>query len=387
MATASCLRTHAKTRADLHIGCWNLATVPNPDVSSRETAPIVRESGSAVKPLARYASLNGYLDLCRSLGIDPVPLMKDAGLDPAGLRLQDRWIPAAAVAKVLKNSAAQSGCEDFGLRLAERRQFANLGPLSLVVREEPDVRNALRILSRYQHMYNEALRTRVDELNDLATIRIEADFGEPVDARQFIELTVAVAQRLLAGFLGARWRPIAVCFAHSAPKKLGMHRQLFGPVVNFGHNFSGIVLAASDLDAPNRMSDPGLQPYTTQLLDSFGSPADVTIADRVRELIELLLPTGRCSADFVARSLGSDRRTVHNHLAKTGESYSSILNSTRTELADGLVGNSQHPFTEIADLLSFSAPSNFSRWFHGQFGCSPKDWRARQKQVPAGQEN
>jgi AraC-like DNA-binding protein len=333
-----------------------------------------------LKPLARYASLNGYLDLCRSVRIDPVPLMRGAGLDPAGLGLQDRWIPAAAIAKVLEDSAAQSGCDDFGLRLAERRKFANLGPLSLVVREEPDIRSALRILSRYQHMYNEALHTRLDELNDLATLRIAADFGEPVEARQFIDYAVAVTHRLLVGFLGARWRPLAVCFTHHQGKKIAAHRQLFGPVVNFDHDFSGIVLVASDLDATNRMSDPLLQPYVKQLLDSFGSPGDVTVADRVRESIELLLPTGRCSAELVARSLGSDRRTVHHHLAQHGESYSSILNSARAELAERLVGNSRHTFTEIAEMLSFSAPSNFSRWFHGQFGCSPREWRARQAQ-------
>jgi AraC-like DNA-binding protein len=343
--------------------------------------------GDAVKPLARYASLNGYLDLCRSIGIDPVPLMRGAGLDPAGLGLQDRWVPAAAIAKVLEDSAGQSGYEDFGLRMAERRQFANLGPLSLVVREEPDIRNAMGILSRYQHMYNEALRTRLDEVNDVATIRVDAEFGEPVADRQFLELAVAVTHRLLTGFLGARWRPLGVCFTHGRPAKMGMHRQLFGPAVNFDHEFSGIVLVASDLDTPNRMSDPGLQPYAKQILDSFGTPADVTVADRVRESIELLLPTGRCSADLVARSLGSDRRTVHNHLAQTGQSYSSILNAARTDLAVRLVGNPEHTFSEIADLLSFSAPSNFSRWFHGQFGCSPREWRARHEQRPAGSRN
>ena len=340
-----------------------------------------------MKPLARYASLNGYLDLCRSVAIDPVPLMRGAGLDPAGLGLQDRWVPAAAIAKVLEDSAAQSGYEDFGLRLAERRQFANLGPLSLVVREEPDVRNALGILSRYQHMYNEVLRTRLNEVNDVATIRIDAEFGEPVRDRQFIELAVAVTHRLLTGFLGARWRPLAVCFTHAAPTKMGIHRQSFGSAINFDHEFSGIVLVASDLDPPNRMSDPGLLPYAKQILDSFGTPADVTLADRVRESIELLLPTGRCSADLVARSLGSDRRTVHNHLVQTGQSYSSILNSARTELAERLVGNSKHTFSEIADVLSFSAPSNFSRWFHGQFGCSPREWRARHEQRPPGSSN
>ena len=338
-----------------------------------------------MKPLARYATLNGYLDLCRSLGIDPAPLLKGAGLDPAGLGLQDRWIPAAAIATVLEDSAALSGCEDFGLRLAQRRQFSNLGPLSLVVREEPDIRQALRILSRYQHMYNEALHTRITELNDIVTIRIEPDLDEPVDLRQFTELAVAITHRLLVGFLGDSWRPLAVCFTHPAPTQMDTHRQLFGPVVDFDHDFSGIVLVASDLDAPNRMSDPLLQPYTQQLLDSFGSPNDVTIAGRVRESIELLLPTGRCSAEQVARSLGSDRRTVHNHLARTGESYSSILNSARADLAERMVGNSRHTYTEIAELLSFSAPSNFSRWFHRQFGCSPSQWRARQPDTQPAQ--
>ncbi|WP_406347777.1 AraC family transcriptional regulator [Streptomyces sp. NBC_00144] len=336
-----------------------------------------------MKPLARYASLYGYLDLCRSIGIEPASLMRGAGLDPVGLRLQDRWIPAAAIAKVLEDSAALSGYDDFGIRMAEHRQFSNLGPLSLIVRDEPDIRSALRMLSRYEHLYNEALHMQMTELGNVATIRIKADVGEPVETRQFIELAVAVSHRLLAGFLGARWRPASVCFTHSAPTLVSEHRRLFGTAVNFDHDFSGIILVASDLDAPNRMSDPLLRPYSKQILDSFGSPNDVTVARRVRESIEILLPTGRCSAEQVARSLGADRRTVHNHLALTGESYSSILNSVRAELAERMVGNSRHTFTEITEFLSFSAPSNFSRWFHGQFGCSPRQWRARQDQSDA----
>jgi hypothetical protein len=40
-------------------------------------------------------------------------------------------------------SAAASGRDDFGLRLAGFRRLANLGPLALAIREEPDVRSAL----------------------------------------------------------------------------------------------------------------------------------------------------------------------------------------------------------------------------------------------------
>ena len=79
------------------------------------------------KPLARYAALSGYGVLGDSLGLDWAPLVRSAGLDPASLAVQDRWIPAAAVAQLLEISAAASGREDFGLRLVEFRRLANLG--------------------------------------------------------------------------------------------------------------------------------------------------------------------------------------------------------------------------------------------------------------------
>ena len=98
---------------------------------------------------------------------------------------------------------------------------------------------------------------------------------------------------------------------------------------------------------------------------------------RVRELIEVLLPTGRCSIVQVARSLGVDRRTVQRRLAHSGETFSSVLNAVRAELAERLVPNPRRSLTEIAEELGFSEPSAFSRWFRGQFGCSPKQWRSR----------
>lgn len=327
-----------------------------------------------MKPLARYAALNGYVDLARALGLDPRPLMKGAGLDPAGLGQQDRWIPAAAIARLLEGSATASGRQDFGLQLAERRRFANLGPLSLVIRDEPDVRSAVRLLMRYERTYNESLRLHLSEANGVATIRVALDFGELLEARQSLELAVGVLHRLLRGFLGARWHPLAVCLPHPAPRDQDTHRRVFGPGTRFDHEFAGIVCYTADLDSPNRMADPQLRPYAQHLLDSLAARDEATMLDRVREVIELLLPTGRCSADQVARSLGVDRRTVHRHLAGGGQTFSSLVDGIRVQLAIRMVQNRGRPLTEVAQLLGFSSPSNFSRWFRGRFGCAPSQW-------------
>ena len=157
------------------------------------------------QPQARYAALSGYGALSDSLGLDWAPLMRSAGLDPAGLAVQDRWIPAAAVARLLEISASASGREDFGLRLAGFRQLANLGPLALVIREEPDVRSVLEMLIRYEHAYNQAISISLSEADGLATIRVDLDLGEPAGTRQATELAVGALHHILWGSITGSW--------------------------------------------------------------------------------------------------------------------------------------------------------------------------------------
>lgn len=333
-----------------------------------------------MKPTARYASLNRYIELSHNLGINPVQLMREAGLDPSLLAFQDTRIPAGAVACLLEDSAAAARRDDFGVQLAELRQFSNLGPLSLVLREEPNVRSALGLLVRYEHMYNEAIRLQLTERNELATIAVRFDFGEDIPCRQSMELAVGVLHGILREFLGAQWQPVSVCFTHDAPQEVSVHERLFGVAPQFSHLFDGLVLLTRDLDASNRISDPNLRTYAQQYLQSLARPKDATTVDRVREMIKLFLPAGRCSLAQIARELRVDRRTLHRHLAARGETFTSLLDTVRADLAQQYLGNAHYSLTEISHLLGFAAPSGFSRWFRAQYGCSASEWRANNSQ-------
>jgi AraC-like DNA-binding protein len=330
-----------------------------------------------MKPLVRTAALSGYVELSRSLGVDPQPLMRRVGLDAAALAVPDRWVSGAAVVELLELSAAAAGRDDFGLRMSELRRLGTLGPISLLVREEPDVRSAVELLLRHEHMYNEVLHIRLAEQEGLATLKVELDPGESMPHRQAIELAVAALHRVLAGFLGPRWQALSVCFMHAAPADGATHRRVLGPGVEFGREFDGIVLYAADLAAPNALADSLLRTYARQYFEAVAAPRGSAVVDRVRELIEVLLPTGRCSVEQVAASLGVDRRTVHRQLAQAGETFSGLLDATRVQLAERFVANPARSLTEISELLGFSAPSAFSRWFSGRFGCAPRQWRAR----------
>ena len=134
--------------------------------------------------------------------------------------------------------------------------------------------------------------------------------------------------------------------------------------------------ARTRLSAASPLSDPLMRPYAQRFLDSVVSPRATTARDRVKELMEFLLPLGKCTMDHVARTLGVDRRTLHRHLAAEGESFSSLLHATRTTMAEHYLANDRYSMTDIGQLLGFTAPSAFSRWFHQQFGMSPSEWRA-----------
>lgn len=348
---------------------WGHLVVPYSETSmqSEKVIPIS-------KPLARYGALSGYIELSQKLKIDPLPLLRAASLDPSGLDLQDRWIPASAIAQLLEMSSAASGHPDFALRLAENRRLSALGPLSMSFRDQPDARTALELLTRYQHMYNEALHMTLSEKAGLSTIGLTVDTGEPAPVRQSVELATAVVCQLMGSLLGDRWHPVSVTFTHPKPSDDTTHRRLFDAPLRFSGDYNGVVVYTSDLDQPNRLFDPGLVSYAQRLLPEDAEDS-VTAEDRVHELIEILLPAGRCSIDQVARSLGVDRRTVHRRLAKEGLTFSQVLDSIRADFAARWVAGQRYNFTQIAEMLAFSTPSSFSRWFSQQFGMSPRTWR------------
>ncbi len=229
-------------------------------------------------------------------------------------------------------------------------------------------------------MYNEALHVRLVERRDLTTIVVDYDTKMDVGTRQSLELATTVGYQLLRTILGDNWRPVAVCFQHGPPNDLSTHRKVFDSEVRFDQGFTGIICTTSDLRKPNRMSDPTLRSYTRALLESVETASPPTVLTRVQELIELLLPTGQCSLDQVSRSLGVDRKTVYRHLAQAGETFTSVLNSTRLGLAERLVADDRHSLTEIAEMLAFSTPNSFSRWFRQQFGVTARAWRAQAKE-------
>jgi len=324
--------------------------------------------------LVRSAALTHFAEVASACGLDARALVAEVGLPARCLDDPDLKVPTRSISALLDLAAERGHEPAFGLRMAETRRLSNLGPLGMLVRDEATLRSALEALVRYIHVHNESMAVSVEQVSNLVVIRTElvAEGGQSV--RQATEIVVAVLFRVLRVFMGAAWHPRLVCFSHPPPPTLAVHRRVLGPAVEFNHEFNGIVCNAADLDAPNPGADPVMARLTRQLVEQ-GERARTTLADRVRELVVLLLPRGHCQVEVVAQHLGFDRRTVARRLAAEGTTFSALVDSVRSDLVGRYLSEGSRPLADVAALLGFSAPSAFSRWHRQRFSVAAREQR------------
>jgi AraC-like DNA-binding protein len=318
--------------------------------------------------LTRSASLSSFGEVARQAGLDPNALLREFDLPERCLTEPELRIPADSVRRLLEAAADRSGVEGFGLRMAQARLLSDMGPLGLLMREQPTLRLALEACANYANRLNAALYFTIEESPNVVVLREDLILGVPGPLRQSAELAMGVVFRVLQTFMGSQWRPLRVCFSHDAPTDRTEHDRLFGCRVEFGDAFNGIVCSRRDLDVANPNADPGLARLARQMLDAYPAPTSDELTEQVRRLVVSLLGTGACTIETVAQHLGVDRRTVHRRLAQEGETFSRIVAGVRRELAAGFLKDPNRNLAEVSLLLGFSSLSGFSRWHRQQFG-------------------
>lgn len=334
--------------------------------------------------LTRSASLTHFEQVARSVGLDPFRMLRMARL-PAGILADPNiMISSDAVGALLEDSARLSGQEAFGLLLAESRQLSNFGMLALLIREEPTLRSALQSCARYSRLHNAGVELRLERVGDLDLLHLGVNMqGHHGVWRQAIEQSTGIILRTLSILSGQTFRPVRVSFTHECPASLEVHHRVLGTAIEFSQEFNAIVCRARDLDMAIPSADPALHREVKRSLDRQLADVRDEPAQRVRQVVKMLLPGGLCSVDGVAQHLGVHRRTLNRHLAVEGHSVTTIINAVRAELAEEYLANSKRRLYEVAELLGFSSAGDFSRWFRSQFGQTPSQWVTAYRQSKA----
>jgi AraC-like DNA-binding protein len=340
-------------------------------------------------PSVRAASIEGFAELTRRLGGDPADLLQQAGLDARVLVEPDLRIEATQLARLLELAAFGTGADDFGLRLAQMHGLANLGPIGILAREERSVGEALRTLIDYLYLHNSATYLRIDDTGANAVIAVFQRVDASIPSRQMMDLAIGATVGVLRSFLGPEWHPVSAQLASAAPRRFATHQRVFRCPIEFDASLNALHVASDDLRAPIQSSSSAFQKQARQWIESLAIRAktEATFTDDARRLIAMLLSSGRCSADRLAGFYGVNRRTLHRRLDQSGQSFMSLVNAVRRELADSRVSEGRLSLGDISHSLGFDQQSSFSRWFRKEFGMSAAEWRRQPRDVAGAQQN
>jgi DNA-binding response OmpR family regulator/two-component sensor histidine kinase len=108
------------------------------------------------------------------------------------------------------------------------------------------------------------------------------------------------------------------------------------------------------------------------------TPMDEVFLQRVQSVVEQHLDEEEFSVEILGQEVGMSRTQIHRKLrALIDQSASQFVRSMRLQRAVDLLNQKAGTVAEIAYMVGFNSQAYFTKCFHEQFGCSPKEFSSR----------
>ncbi|MCF4164063.1 AraC family transcriptional regulator [Zavarzinia compransoris] len=303
-------------------------------------------------------------------------LLAAAGIDPALLREAEARVPATQYAALWLGLAQALDCEFFAMDSHPMRP----GSFTLMCRSAhgaPTVGQGLRRALRFIGLILDDFEARLSLEGERAAITLD-EHGPP--RRAFTYCTFWLIVYGLTCWLAGRRIPLrAASFRCPEPAYTDDYRTLFTHDLHFGRSRTRLEFDAAVLDLPVKRSEAELKSFLRKapanILVKYRSNDSLTV--RVRQSLRRQPPTEWPDFDTLAAGLHMSASTLRRRLDGEGESYQSIKDSLRRDLAVQCLARGDASVAEIAARLGFSEPSSFHRAFKKWTGLQPREYRRR----------
>jgi AraC-like DNA-binding protein len=325
--------------------------------------------------LIRSATLLGFPEAAIDVGLDPSEILRGVGLDIKCMRDPDFLIPLDFFYDALALAAERSGKPDFAVRAASYRSVPDLGPVTLLMREAETVEDAMAYYTTHIALHVGGFVIQIDNELEDPVIVVQLAGRTQAASIQASLFAVAGLTMTIRWLIGSSFQPEMVSLSHPKFAITEFSRRFFNCPFSYHQIVSGIVLRRKDWKRPVITSTPYLRKQALKYLAPVIASPD-SLSMRIGRLIHQMLAEGDCSAARVAEYLHIDRRTLTRRLEKEHETFSSILQRVRIDIALRHITNRYFRLADLAGVIGFEGVSSFSRWFHNTFGYSASEIRA-----------
>ncbi len=349
--------------------------LPSASASARQS-PVTPVPGRTLPP--GYIHLGVAKEIAPTLhdsGIDPDPVIREAGLDPRLFDDGANVIPHAALGRLLTLCVARTNCPHFGLLVGRRATILSLGLVGRLMQQSETVGEAMGALVSNLSIQNRGSVPSLTISGDTALFTFSVYQPEAESADQISDGSLAVAVNALRALCGTDWNPTEVLLPRAAPAEQEPYRRHFRAPVRFNQESAIIVFPAGDLTIRIADADPVMRTLLEERIRQMKGSQSSEFSDDIRRLLRTRLTSTRCSVEDIADLLAMHRRTLSRRLKGSGHDYRSMRNAVRFEIARQLLEDTEVPLGEIAAALGYSEASAFTRAFRRWSGRTPTAWR------------
>jgi AraC-like DNA-binding protein len=320
----------------------------------------------------RVGALDVIPQLLHQFGVDPAPVLADAGLEASALDLADNTIPYAAFGLIMGEGARRSRCEHFGLLVGQAWHLSSLGLLGQLIRHSATVGDALRSAIVHHHLNTQGGVVFLNERDAMAELGYAIYHRGTRGISQVYDGVLASLVNLMRELCGPAWAPIEVRLAHAAPADTSPYRRLFRCPVRFDSEVNALRFKAEWLSQPVTGADAMVLRVLERQVSVLAQPE---LIEKLQRSLRVLLLHRVVSGDAVADMLAMHRRTLNRRLAALGTTFRDVLEEVRFEAARQLLSATHLPLDDVAVALGYSELSSFNRAFRRASGTSPGQWR------------
>lgn len=321
----------------------------------------------ATDPLVRLSAIAPFVSYLKARRLDVKPVLKRWGLTEAAMRDPERLVHAELNYGLVNDFAREAKDPYLGLHVGEYSPLQDWLFTQGAFEEGATLGTTLIRMIETIPQYGQTVHHHLEVGSDVTIYRILRPYRTRNLATQSDGLGTSVCLRVLDLIEGG-WEPAAVTILTQFPE--AMPNPYRGVQITVHED------AALDIAFPTAWCH---RPLTSvrKPLPVQNQPTRVTsIIDALETVVPYLLTAGAEDLKAaVARNLGLTPADLESALRKHGTSLSREVRALRLRLARRKLAETEAPISRIANDLGFSEAANFTRFFRGETGMTPRQYR------------
>lgn len=317
-------------------------------------------------------------------GMDVNQIFADVGVNIPTTNSPIDRVPLVFVIRVLEHIREISGDPCICLNLYQHMKLTHLNVLGFALSCSSTLFDFFQRAERFWAYIGSAFMVDIEERDDSILIhgrwntdiyneQLKNEPGAQLLLESFSYSAIGILQEAYGGPV-----PAKKIYLQGKPHKqiVAAFKKACNAPVSTGNDFVGMEI---DKKIAN-VTLPGANPQLArendqQVIDYLAAINQTDIVHRCERLIIEGMPVGDFNLKLIAQKLGMSERVLHQNLRNQGQSFSGLLNRIRKTLAIQHLQEGKKNISQIAYLLGFDSPSNFSRAFRSWTGQSPREYK------------